>query len=131
MQVDVVTIFPDCLAPLDLSLIGRARRAGRVVPVLPAPAPPHWRIWPIGPFWYSLVSATNSCRVSPPMLERIAFVSEALKLTDQFFVGFATNSYSQPLDTWSSVGRKPVFWLDILVGCVTLKSLKPHALRTF
>ncbi|MFY1695172.1 MULTISPECIES: tRNA (guanosine(37)-N1)-methyltransferase TrmD [unclassified Solwaraspora] len=27
-QVDVVTIFPDYLAPLDLSLIGRARRAG-------------------------------------------------------------------------------------------------------
>jgi len=28
LQVDVVTIFPDYLAPLDLSLIGRARRAG-------------------------------------------------------------------------------------------------------
>jgi tRNA (guanine37-N1)-methyltransferase len=28
MQVDVVTIFPDYLAPLELSLIGRARRTG-------------------------------------------------------------------------------------------------------
>jgi len=28
MRVDVVTIFPEYLAPLDLSLIGRARRAG-------------------------------------------------------------------------------------------------------
>jgi tRNA (guanine37-N1)-methyltransferase len=28
MRVDVVTIFPDYLAPLELSLIGRARRAG-------------------------------------------------------------------------------------------------------
>ena len=28
MRIDVVTIFPDYLAPLDLSLIGRARRAG-------------------------------------------------------------------------------------------------------
>jgi tRNA (guanine37-N1)-methyltransferase len=28
MRVDVVTIFPDYLAPLDLSLIGRARREG-------------------------------------------------------------------------------------------------------
>jgi tRNA (guanine37-N1)-methyltransferase len=28
MRVDVVTIFPDYLAPLDLSLIGRARAAG-------------------------------------------------------------------------------------------------------
>ena len=28
MRVDVVTIFPDYLAPLDLSLIGRARRQG-------------------------------------------------------------------------------------------------------
>ncbi len=28
MRVDVVTIFPDYLAPLDLSLIGRARRDG-------------------------------------------------------------------------------------------------------
>ncbi len=30
MRVDVVTIFPDYLAPLDLSLIGRARAAGLV-----------------------------------------------------------------------------------------------------
>ncbi|MDQ1293460.1 MAG: tRNA (guanine37-N1)-methyltransferase [Actinomycetota bacterium] len=28
MRIDVVTIFPEYLAPLDLSLIGRARRAG-------------------------------------------------------------------------------------------------------
>ena len=28
MRVDVVTIFPDYLAPLELSLIGKARRAG-------------------------------------------------------------------------------------------------------
>ncbi|MEP6630697.1 MAG: tRNA (guanosine(37)-N1)-methyltransferase TrmD, partial [Lapillicoccus sp.] len=28
MRVDVVTIFPDYLAPLDLSLIGTARRNG-------------------------------------------------------------------------------------------------------
>ena len=28
MRVDVVTIFPEYLAPLELSLIGRARRAG-------------------------------------------------------------------------------------------------------
>ena len=28
MRVDVVTVFPDYLAPLDLSLIGRARREG-------------------------------------------------------------------------------------------------------
>jgi tRNA (guanine37-N1)-methyltransferase len=28
MRVDVVTIFPDYLAPLELSLLGRARRAG-------------------------------------------------------------------------------------------------------
>src|SRR3954468_6240809 len=28
MRVDVVTIFPDYLAPLDLSLIGKARAAG-------------------------------------------------------------------------------------------------------
>jgi tRNA (guanine37-N1)-methyltransferase len=28
MRIDVVTIFPDYLAPLDLSLIGKARRAG-------------------------------------------------------------------------------------------------------
>ncbi|WP_114559168.1 tRNA (guanosine(37)-N1)-methyltransferase TrmD, partial [Desertihabitans aurantiacus] len=28
MRIDVVTIFPDYLAPLELSLIGRARRAG-------------------------------------------------------------------------------------------------------
>lgn len=28
MRVDVVTIFPDYLAPLDLSLVGKARRAG-------------------------------------------------------------------------------------------------------
>ena len=28
MKVDVVTIFPDYLAPLELSLIGRARAAG-------------------------------------------------------------------------------------------------------
>ncbi len=28
MRIDVVTIFPDYLAPLDLSLIGRARREG-------------------------------------------------------------------------------------------------------
>ena len=28
MRVDIVTIFPDYLAPLDLSLIGKARRAG-------------------------------------------------------------------------------------------------------
>ena len=30
MRVDVVSIFPDYLAPLDLSLIGRARRDGRL-----------------------------------------------------------------------------------------------------
>ena len=30
MRVDVVTIFPEYLAPLDLSLIGRARAAGVV-----------------------------------------------------------------------------------------------------
>ncbi|MGC5617460.1 tRNA (guanosine(37)-N1)-methyltransferase TrmD [Georgenia sp. Z1491] len=30
MRIDVVTIFPDYLAPLDLSLIGRARRDGLV-----------------------------------------------------------------------------------------------------
>ncbi|HET7303942.1 MAG TPA: tRNA (guanosine(37)-N1)-methyltransferase TrmD [Segeticoccus sp.] len=30
MRLDVVTIFPDYLAPLDLSLIGRARRDGLV-----------------------------------------------------------------------------------------------------
>ncbi|MVA76655.1 tRNA (guanosine(37)-N1)-methyltransferase TrmD [Auraticoccus sp. F435] len=30
MRIDVVTIFPDYLAPLELSLIGRARRAGLV-----------------------------------------------------------------------------------------------------
>ncbi len=28
MRIDVVTIFPDYLAPLDLSLVGRARRRG-------------------------------------------------------------------------------------------------------
>lgn len=28
MRIDIVTIFPEYLAPLDLSLIGRARRAG-------------------------------------------------------------------------------------------------------
>jgi len=28
MRVDVVSIFPDYLAPLDLSLIGKARREG-------------------------------------------------------------------------------------------------------
>ncbi|NLT55267.1 MAG: tRNA (guanosine(37)-N1)-methyltransferase TrmD [Actinomycetales bacterium] len=28
MRIDVITIFPEYLAPLDLSLIGRARRAG-------------------------------------------------------------------------------------------------------
>ena len=30
MRLDVVTIFPDYLSPLDLSLIGRARAAGLV-----------------------------------------------------------------------------------------------------
>ncbi|MFN8096968.1 MAG: tRNA (guanosine(37)-N1)-methyltransferase TrmD [Dermatophilaceae bacterium] len=30
MRVDVVTIFPDYLAPLELSLIGKARRAGLI-----------------------------------------------------------------------------------------------------
>ncbi|GAB3488546.1 tRNA (guanosine(37)-N1)-methyltransferase TrmD [Flexivirga lutea] len=30
MQLDVITIFPDYLAPLDLSLIGKARRDGRI-----------------------------------------------------------------------------------------------------
>lgn len=30
MRIDVVTIFPDYLAPLDLSLIGRARREGLI-----------------------------------------------------------------------------------------------------
>ena len=30
MRVDVVTIFPDYLAPLDLSIVGRARRSGLV-----------------------------------------------------------------------------------------------------
>ncbi|MFI0432864.1 MAG: tRNA (guanosine(37)-N1)-methyltransferase TrmD [Candidatus Nanopelagicales bacterium] len=28
MQIDVITIFPEYLAPLDLSLVGKARRAG-------------------------------------------------------------------------------------------------------
>ena len=28
VRLDVVTIFPDYLAPLDLSLIGKARRDG-------------------------------------------------------------------------------------------------------
>ena len=30
IRIDVVTIFPDYLAPLDLSLIGKARREGLV-----------------------------------------------------------------------------------------------------
>ncbi|HWG99881.1 MAG TPA: tRNA (guanosine(37)-N1)-methyltransferase TrmD [Pilimelia sp.] len=30
MRIDIVTIFPDYFAPLDLSLIGRARAAGRL-----------------------------------------------------------------------------------------------------
>lgn len=30
MRIDVVTIFPDYLAPLDLSLIGKARREGTI-----------------------------------------------------------------------------------------------------
>lgn len=30
MRIDVVTIFPDYLAPLDLSLIGKARRSGLI-----------------------------------------------------------------------------------------------------
>src|SRR5688572_9577951 len=30
MRVDVVTIFPDYLGPLDLSLIGKARASGRL-----------------------------------------------------------------------------------------------------
>src|SRR5690625_7703736 len=30
MRIDVITIFPDYLAPLELSLIGRARREGLV-----------------------------------------------------------------------------------------------------
>lgn len=30
MKIDVITIFPEYLAPLDLSLIGRARSAGRL-----------------------------------------------------------------------------------------------------
>ncbi|HET8681702.1 MAG TPA: tRNA (guanosine(37)-N1)-methyltransferase TrmD [Micromonosporaceae bacterium] len=30
MKIDIVTIFPEYLAPLDLSLIGRARAAGRL-----------------------------------------------------------------------------------------------------
>lgn len=30
MRIDVITIFPDYLAPLDLSLIGKARRDGRI-----------------------------------------------------------------------------------------------------
>ena len=30
MRVDIVTVFPDYLAPLELSLIGRARAAGLV-----------------------------------------------------------------------------------------------------
>ncbi len=28
MRIDVVTIFPEYLAPLDLSLVGKARRSG-------------------------------------------------------------------------------------------------------
>ena len=28
MRIDVLTIFPDYLTPLDLSLVGKARRAG-------------------------------------------------------------------------------------------------------
>jgi tRNA (guanine37-N1)-methyltransferase len=31
MRVDVITIFPEYLAPLELSLIGKARSAGRIV----------------------------------------------------------------------------------------------------
>ena len=30
MRLDVITIFPDYLAPLDLSLIGKARRDGLI-----------------------------------------------------------------------------------------------------
>jgi tRNA (guanine37-N1)-methyltransferase len=30
MRIDVITIFPDYLAPLELSLIGKARRDGRI-----------------------------------------------------------------------------------------------------
>lgn len=30
MRIDVITIFPEYLAPLELSLIGRARRDGLV-----------------------------------------------------------------------------------------------------
>ncbi|MDQ3527501.1 MAG: tRNA (guanosine(37)-N1)-methyltransferase TrmD, partial [Actinomycetota bacterium] len=30
MRIDVVSIFPDYLTPLDLSLIGRARREGLI-----------------------------------------------------------------------------------------------------
>ncbi len=30
MRVDIVTIFPEYLAPLELSLIGRARATGRL-----------------------------------------------------------------------------------------------------
>lgn len=30
IRLDVVTVFPDYLAPLDLSLIGRARAAGMI-----------------------------------------------------------------------------------------------------
>ena len=30
MRIDVVTIFPGYLAPLDEALVGRARRAGRL-----------------------------------------------------------------------------------------------------
>lgn len=28
MRVDIITIFPDYLSPLELSLVGKARRAG-------------------------------------------------------------------------------------------------------
>ena len=30
MRLDVLSIFPDYLAPLDLSLIGRAREKGQI-----------------------------------------------------------------------------------------------------
>ena len=38
MRIDVVTIFPDYLAPLDLSLIGKARRDGILDLRRPRPA---------------------------------------------------------------------------------------------
>ena len=38
MRIDVVTIFPDYLAPLELSLAGKARDAGLLDVARPRPA---------------------------------------------------------------------------------------------